>query len=125
MISMNGQPCPNVHSFRVMEGDVMDIENLKEAMTGQGVVYCEITQKGEPIKGSSVSRMSVADLIVKLATNPELDVCNNRKRLRALLFRVMMPLVAKNAAFRALHEYYTKRLVNPLKKVQSLINESI
>jgi transposase len=32
-----------------------------------------------------------------------------RKRLRALLFRVMMPLVAKNAAFRALHEYNTKR----------------
>ena len=44
-----------------------------------------------------------------------------RKRLRALLFRVMMPLVAKNAAFRALHEYYTKRQVNPLKKMQSLI----
>lgn len=44
-----------------------------------------------------------------------------RKRLRALLFRVMMPLVAKNAAFRALHEYYTKRPVNPLKKMQSLI----
>ncbi|QYR22421.1 IS110 family transposase [Paenibacillus sp. sptzw28] len=44
-----------------------------------------------------------------------------RKRLRALLFRVMMPLVAKNAAFKALHEYYTKRPVNPLKKMQSLI----
>ncbi|MBB3114063.1 transposase [Paenibacillus phyllosphaerae] len=44
-----------------------------------------------------------------------------RKRLRALLFRVMMPLVAKNAAFRALHEYYTKRAQNPLKKMQSLI----
>ncbi|MDQ0064117.1 IS110 family transposase [Paenibacillus harenae] len=44
-----------------------------------------------------------------------------RKRLRALLFRVMMPLVAKNAAFRALHEYYTERSVNPLKKMQSLI----
>lgn len=44
-----------------------------------------------------------------------------RKRLRALLFRVMMPLVAKNAAFRALHEYYTKRSINPLKKMQSLI----
>ncbi|RCW40332.1 IS110 family transposase [Paenibacillus prosopidis] len=44
-----------------------------------------------------------------------------RKRLRALLFRVMMPLVAKNAAFRALHEYYTKRQNNPLKKMQSLI----
>jgi transposase len=44
-----------------------------------------------------------------------------RKRLRALLFRVMMPLVAKNAAFRTLHDYYTKRSVNPLKKMQSLI----
>lgn len=44
-----------------------------------------------------------------------------RKRLRALLFRMMMPLVAKNAAFRALHEYYTKRHVNPLKKMQSPI----
>jgi transposase len=44
-----------------------------------------------------------------------------RKRLRALLFRVMMPLVAKNSALRTLHEYYTKRPVNPLKKMQSLI----
>lgn len=37
-----------------------------------------------------------------------------RKRLRALLFRVMMPLVAKNAAFRALHEYYTSITLNVL-----------
>ncbi|MDQ1914873.1 IS110 family transposase [Paenibacillus sp. GD4] len=44
-----------------------------------------------------------------------------RKRLRALLFRVMMPLVAKNRAFKALHQYYTKRPANPLKKMQSLI----
>ncbi|OMC64451.1 hypothetical protein BK126_25385 [Paenibacillus sp. FSL H7-0326] len=32
-----------------------------------------------------------------------------------------LPLVAKNAAFKALHEYYTKRPINPLKKMQSLI----
>jgi transposase len=38
-----------------------------------------------------------------------------------LLFRVMMPLVAKNTVFRVLHEYYTKRQMNPLKKMQSLI----
>jgi transposase len=44
-----------------------------------------------------------------------------RKTLRALLFRVAMPLVAKNTAFKALHEYYTKRSENPLKKMQSLI----
>ncbi|MNI02739.1 Transposase IS116/IS110/IS902 family protein [compost metagenome] len=44
-----------------------------------------------------------------------------RKKLRALLFRVVMPLVAKNQAFKALHQYYTKRPDNPLKKMQSLI----
>jgi transposase len=44
-----------------------------------------------------------------------------RKKLRALLFRVVMPLVAKNSAFKALHQYFTKRTNNPLKKMQSLI----
>ncbi|MGF7029120.1 hypothetical protein J2T17_000025 [Paenibacillus mucilaginosus] len=29
--------------------------------------------------------------------------------------------MAKNQAFKALHEYYTKRQSNPLKKMQSLI----
>ncbi|MEC0094359.1 IS110 family RNA-guided transposase [Paenibacillus macquariensis] len=44
-----------------------------------------------------------------------------RKALRALLFRVAMPLVAKNSAFKALHQYFTTRSNNPLKKMQSLI----
>lgn len=44
-----------------------------------------------------------------------------RKKLRALLFKVVMPLVAKNSAFKSLHEYYTKRPNNPLKKMQSMI----
>ncbi|MDR7002063.1 IS110 family transposase [Neobacillus niacini] len=44
-----------------------------------------------------------------------------RKKLRALLFRVCMILVAKNSAFKALHAYYTQRSDNPLKKMQSLI----
>jgi transposase len=44
-----------------------------------------------------------------------------RKKLRALLFRVVMPLVAKNTAFKALHQYFTKRPNNPLKRMQSLI----
>lgn len=44
-----------------------------------------------------------------------------RSRLRALLFRVIMPLVSKNSEFKMLHEYYTNRKENPLKKKQSLI----
>lgn len=44
-----------------------------------------------------------------------------RSRLRALLFRAVLPMVAKNAEFKALHHYYTKRKHNPLKKKQSIV----
>lgn len=44
-----------------------------------------------------------------------------RARLRALLFKCIMPLVAKNQEFKELHRYYTTRVENPLKKKQSLI----
>lgn len=39
-----------------------------------------------------------------------------RRKLRSLLFRVMMPLIRHNEAFKQLHEYYTTRAVNPLRK---------
>lgn len=151
----NSRRMKNMESdrIRVIEGDVMDVENLKEAMTGQNIVYAnlsgdlenmakniveamdasevkrlifissmgiydevpgekygsvlnpyrksaqvieassldytilrpawftnsneidyETTQKDELFKGGAVSRKSVADLVVKLATNPELEV---------------------------------------------------
>ncbi|MCF8568621.1 IS110 family transposase [Alicyclobacillus tolerans] len=44
-----------------------------------------------------------------------------RSRLRALLFRAILPMVATNSEFKALHHYYTTRPCNPLKKKQSLI----
>jgi len=44
-----------------------------------------------------------------------------RKRLRTILFQVILPMVATNEAFAELHSYYTKRDKNPLKKKQSLI----
>ena len=44
-----------------------------------------------------------------------------RSRLRSLLFNACIPLIATNPEFRSLHEYYTTRTVNPLKKKQSVI----
>lgn len=44
-----------------------------------------------------------------------------RRRLRALLFRAVLPLVATNREFAEIHSYYTNRKENPLKKKQSLI----
>lgn len=44
-----------------------------------------------------------------------------RPKLRALLYKVIRPLVAKNSVFKALHMYYTTRQQNPLCKQQSLV----
>ncbi|AFM42922.1 transposase [Desulfosporosinus acidiphilus SJ4] len=44
-----------------------------------------------------------------------------RARLRAVLFQAVMPLVSKNQEFKKIHQYYTSRAKNPLKKKQSLI----
>lgn len=44
-----------------------------------------------------------------------------RPRLRALLYRCVLALAAKNPQFRALHQYYTTRVDNPLRPMASLI----
>ena len=44
-----------------------------------------------------------------------------RKRLRYLLFEASMSLVSTSPEFRELHQYYTTRDKNPLKKMQSLM----
>lgn len=44
-----------------------------------------------------------------------------RSRLRSLLFLAAMALTAKNQEFKELHQYYTTRNQNPLKKKQSII----
>ncbi|HWL24448.1 MAG TPA: IS110 family transposase [Ureibacillus sp.] len=44
-----------------------------------------------------------------------------RKRLRMILFKVIVPLIRHNEAFKKLHEYYTTRTINPLKGKQSMV----
>lgn len=44
-----------------------------------------------------------------------------RRKLRALLFRVMMPIVRYNEAFRKQNKYYTNRKVNPIRKKRSIV----
>lgn len=44
-----------------------------------------------------------------------------RHGLRNVLFNAVIPLLATNAEFRSLHEHYTTRAANPLKKKQSAI----
>jgi transposase len=70
--------------------------------------------------------IKLAGLNLKLATSGKwkgrtVITKRGRPKLRALLFKVILPLVSKNPAFKALHQYFTTRNENPLKKKQSLI----
>lgn len=82
-------------------GDISRFDDVKEIqkLSGLGLVACSSGKhKGE-------TRISH----------------RGRKRLRYWLFQAARSAVAHAAEFRELHEYYTTRAENPLKKLQSLI----
>ena len=109
----------------------IQVPGVKEMLTIKGVGI--ITAAGFVAEVGDIKRFTHPNQIQKLAG---LNLIENssgkhkgktsiskrgRSRLRSLLFRVIMPLVSKNDEFKMLHEYYTYRKDNPLKKKQSLI----
>jgi len=114
-----------------IEEMALQIPGVKEMLTIKGVGI--MTAAGFVSEVGDIKRFTHPSQIQKLAG---LNLIENssgkhkgktsiskrgRARLRALLFRVAMPLVSKNDEFKMLHEYYTSRKENPLKKKQSLI----
>jgi transposase len=114
-----------------IEEMALQIPGVKEMLTIKGVGI--MTAAGFVSEIGDIKRFTHPSQIQKLAG---LNLIENssgkhkgktsiskrgRARLRALLFRVMMPLVSKNDEFKMLHEYYISRQENPLKKKQSLI----
>lgn len=62
---------PYKHSAQVIEASGLDYTIIRPAWFTNGVeIDYEITQKGEPFRGESVSRASIADLIEKIITSP-------------------------------------------------------
>lgn len=44
-----------------------------------------------------------------------------RRKLRKILYQVMVPLLARNQEFRTIYDYYVTRVKNPLKQRQAMI----
>jgi uncharacterized protein YbjT (DUF2867 family) len=66
---------PYRKSAAVIEASDLEYTILRPGwFTNKDEIVYEITQKGEPFKGHDVSRKSIADLIVKLAVTPGLEV---------------------------------------------------
>jgi uncharacterized protein YbjT (DUF2867 family) len=66
---------PYRKSAAIIEASDLDYTILRPGwFTNKDEVDYETTQKGEPFKGHDVSRKSVADLVVKLAVTPGIEI---------------------------------------------------
>ncbi|WP_455920303.1 NAD(P)H-binding protein [Priestia megaterium] len=66
---------PYRYSAEIIEASDLEYTILRPGwFTNKNEIDYVTTQKGEPFKGHEVSRQSVADLVVKLATSPGLEV---------------------------------------------------
>ena len=101
LMDIKGVGIKTVSGFLAEVGDASRFSNPKELQKLAGLALVE-NSSGKHKGQTTISR-------------------RGRKRLRYLLFEVVMSLVAKNPEFRELHNYYTTRRLNPLKKMQSLM----
>jgi transposase len=110
---------------------VYKIPRIEKALTIKGIGI--ITISGFIAEVGNINRFSHPKQIIKLAGLNLKETSSGkhkgkttitkrgRKRLRSLLFKAILPMVAKNNEFKLIHKYYTNRTKNPLKKKQSLI----
>lgn len=101
MLEIKGIGLTTVAGFVAEVGDISKYNNAKQIQKLAGLSIKE-NSSGKHKGKSRISKQG-------------------RKRLRTLLFQVMMPLIGKVEEFKSLHKYYTTRADNPLKKKQSIV----
>lgn len=82
---------------------------------------CELAQYAHPRQIQKLAGLTLKENSSGNHKGETTITKRGRRFLRSVLFKAMMPMVAKNNEFRLLHKYYTTRANNPLKKKQSLI----
>ena len=101
LLQIKGVGIKTVSGFVAEVGDIRRFDNPKQIQKLAGYALVE-DSSGKHQGETRISR-------------------RGRKRLRYLLFEAALSLVGKNKEFRELHDYYTHRPANPLKKKQSLV----
>lgn len=101
LLGIKGVGIKTVSGFLAEVGDIRRFDNPKQLQKLAGLALVEDSS------GKHKGRTKISK--------------RGRKRLRYLLFEVSMSLVSKNPEFRELHNYYTTRKKNSLKKMQSLM----
>jgi transposase len=114
-----------------VEAILNEIPGAKEMMLipGLGLVtvagflseVCELAKYAHPRQIQKLAGLTLKEYSSGKHKGQTTITKRGRRKLRALLFKAIMPMVANNKEFKALHQYYTTRTNNPLKKKQSLI----
>ena len=101
LLEIKGIGITTVAGFIAEVGDITRFDSTKELQKLAGLAITE-NSSGKHKGQTEISR-------------------RGRAHLRAILFRAVMPLVARNEECQKLHHYLTTRAENPLKKMQSII----
>lgn len=115
----------------VLEEEVRKIPHIEQLLSIRGVGI--VTIAGFLSETGDISRFTSPKQIQKLAGLEPKEISSGkhkgrssiskrgRKRLRKILFQVLLPLIRSNVEFRNIYEYYTTRIQNPLKSKQAMI----
>lgn len=101
LLSIKGVGLITVAGFLSEVGDIRRFDSPKQIQKLAGLELKE-NSSGKHHGRSSISK-------------------RGRKRLRKILFQVMLPMIRNNAEFREVYEYFTTRQKNPLKGKQAII----
>lgn len=101
LLSIKGVGLITVAGFLAEVGDIRRFDSPKQIQKLAGLELKE-NSSGKHHGRSSISK-------------------RGRKRLRKILFQVMLPMIQSNAEFREVYEYFTTRQKNPLKGKQAII----
>ncbi|WP_066715805.1 IS110 family transposase [Clostridium sp. Marseille-P299] len=116
---------------QVIEEETLQIDYVEQLLSIKGVGL--ITVAGFLAEVGDIRRFNSPKQVQKLAG---LELKENssgkhkgqttiskrgRKKLRRLLFQVVLPMIRSNREFREIYDYYTTRIKNPLKGRQAMV----
>ena len=101
MLEIQGVGMVTVAGFLAEVGDVRRFTDPKQIVKYAGLAVIKPNDSGKHHGKGKISR-------------------RGRKRLRAVMFQAARSLVKSNPEFQQIHQYFTTRDVNPLKKIQSI-----
>lgn len=101
LLAIKGVGCVTIAGFIAEVGDIRRFKSPKQIQKYAGLELVE-NSSGKHKGRSRISK-------------------RGRRKLRRVLYQVMIPLLARNREFRQIYDYYVTRVKNPLRRRQAMV----